>query len=72
MCIERAQEVKALEDEIAVLRHLHHEVAAAAVCAVMSFAQRIVQYYGMEHSSTCLTIFMEYVPGVCVRRAACR
>jgi hypothetical protein len=47
------QEVSALECEIQLLKNLQHE--------------RIVQYYGClrDRAEKILTIFMEYMPGVC-------
>lgn len=47
------QEVSALECEIQLLKNLQHE--------------RIVQYYGClrDRAEKTLTIFMEYMPGVC-------
>ena len=48
-----------------MLKQLHHEVRRSCWRVFIQIWQRIVQYYGMEHSDTCLTIFMEYVPGVC-------
>jgi len=45
------QEVKALQTEIQLLRGLQHD--------------RIVQYYGTLEQPNVLSIFMEYLPGVC-------
>jgi len=45
------QEVKALRSEIQLLKSLQHE--------------RIVQYYGTLEQPDVLSIFMEYLPGVC-------
>ena len=46
------QEVKALRCEIQLLKSLQHE--------------RIVQYYGTLEQPDVLSIFMEYLPGVCL------
>lgn len=53
------QEVSALECEIQLLKNLQHE--------------RIVQYYGClrDRAEKILTIFMEYMPGVCGPLNAC-
>ena len=57
-----SQEVSALECEIQLLKNLQHE--------------RIVQYYGClrDRAEKTLTIFMEYMPGVCAlwRRRTCK
>jgi len=45
------QEVKSLRREIQLLKGLQHE--------------RIVQYYGTLEEPDLLSIFMEYLPGVC-------
>ena len=46
------QEVKALQCEISLLKNLQHE--------------RIVQYFGSHEDEKVLSIFMEYMPGVCM------
>ncbi|KAL5005591.1 hypothetical protein ScPMuIL_016749 [Solemya velum] len=53
MNAETSKEVRALENEILLLRNVHHE--------------RIVQYYGCQQNRTCLSIFMEYMPGGSVK-----
>ena len=45
------QEVRALEAEIQLLKNLHHE--------------RVVTYFGTVHDSKSISIFMEYMAGVC-------
>jgi len=52
LCVLCDQEVKALQSEIQLLKTLQHE--------------RIVQYYGTLEQPDVLSIFMEYLPGVCV------
>ncbi|CAG5121039.1 unnamed protein product, partial [Candidula unifasciata] len=46
---EVSKEVRALENELQLLRNFQHE--------------RIVQYYGCQQESKVLSIFMEYMPG---------
>lgn len=46
------QEVKALQSEIQLLKNLSHP--------------RIVQYVGSQEVDSVLSIFLEYMPGVCV------
>lgn len=45
------QEVRALENEVQLLRNFQHE--------------RIVQYYGCQQDASVLSIFIEFMPGVC-------
>ena len=47
------QEVRALEGEIQLLKNLNHE--------------RVVTYFGTAHDSKSISIFMEYMAGVCSR-----
>ncbi|CAG5119590.1 unnamed protein product [Candidula unifasciata] len=49
MNAEVSKEVRALENELQLLRNFQHE--------------RIVQYYGCQQESSVLSIFMEYMPG---------
>ena len=51
MPVYSEQEVKSLRREIQLLKGLQHE--------------RIVQYYGTLEEPDLLSIFMEYLPGVC-------
>ena len=44
------QEVRALENEVQLLRNFQHE--------------RIVQYYGCQEDNSVLSIFIEFMPGV--------
>ena len=52
MILFSLQEVRALENEIQLLRNFQHE--------------RIVSYYGCQQSKSALSIFMEYLSGVSV------
>ncbi|ESP01178.1 hypothetical protein LOTGIDRAFT_139776 [Lottia gigantea] len=50
---ETSKEVRALENELQLLRNFQHE--------------RIVQYFGCQNEATILSIFIEYMPGGSVK-----
>ena len=49
------QEVRALENEVQLLRNFQHE--------------RIVQYYGCQEDNSVLSIFIELMPGVSMQES---